>query len=397
MSLLTPPTVDRLRQQIASAFERGADTQVLSLLQALCRQCPDDAEAHYRLGVIEEQIGSPAGAREAYLQCVRLAPTNPTAYLYAGYCLQQQGLQRAALDLYSMGAELDERLLYLWQSNQQPLESQQRSAAASQALRGHLTMLHAQAVGDAEDCQRVAAAIWTRTHNAPLQFRVPQQQPQLFYLPGITASGFVDASHWPWAKQLQAAANTIQQELLQALPHIRAQGRPYLAAGTVFDEAFAPLVGSLDWTALDLFTEGVAHPALTGHFPETLAALRHAPLYGLDDNPFEVFFSLLRPGQHIKPHYGLSNHSLTVHLPLVLPQACWLRVGDETRQWHTGQITVFDDTFIHEACNDSDAERIVLIFSIWHPDLTRAEQQAIKRTFRARQQWLAQRQLPKLQ
>ena len=165
----------------------------------------------------------------------------------------------------------------------------------------------------------------------------------------------------------------------------------------MFDEAFAPLVGSLDWTALDLFTEGVAHPALTGHFPETLAALRHAPLYGLDDNPFEVFFSLLRPGQHIKPHYGLSNHSLTVHLPLVLPQACWLRVGDETRQWHTGQITVFDDTFIHEACNDSDAERIVLIFSIWHPDLTRAEQQAIKRTFRARQQWLAQRQLPKLQ
>jgi aspartyl/asparaginyl beta-hydroxylase (cupin superfamily) len=105
---------------------------------------------------------------------------------------------------------------------------------------------------------------------------------------------------------------------------------------------------------------------------------------------------VLRPGQHIKPHYGQSNHSLTVHLPLVLPKACWLRVGDETRHWRTGQVTVFDDTFIHEASNESDTERIVLIISIWHPDLTQAEQQAIKRAFGARQQLLAQRQLPKM-
>jgi aspartyl/asparaginyl beta-hydroxylase (cupin superfamily) len=107
-----------------------------------------------------------------------------------------------------------------------------------------------------------------------------------------------------------------------------------------------------------------------------------------------VFFSLLRPGQHIKPHYGLSNHSLTVHLPLVIPKKCWLRVGDETREWEAGRITAFDDTFIHEARNESAEERIVLIFSIWHPDLTESEQQAVKRSFRSRLRWLEKRRGP---
>ena len=108
-----PTPIDLLHQQIADAFEQGANRQALSLLQSLCRQCPNDAEAHYRLGVIEEQIGSAKGARWAYLQCLALAPTNPTAYLYAGYCLQQQGLHSAALNLYSLGADLDESILYL--------------------------------------------------------------------------------------------------------------------------------------------------------------------------------------------------------------------------------------------------------------------------------------------
>jgi aspartyl/asparaginyl beta-hydroxylase (cupin superfamily) len=167
-----------------------------------------------------------------------------------------------------------------------------------------------------------------------------------------------------------------------------------LPSGTQAGSAFTELVGSLNWTALDLFIDGHANTALTPFFPETLAALAQAPLYGLEERPFEVFFSLLRPGQHIKPHYGLSNHSLTVHLPLVIPKESWLRVGGEKRRWKQGELTVFDDTFLHEACNESEDERIVLIFSIWHPELSEAERDAIRRSFRARQRWLAMRRLP---
>jgi len=389
-----PSNAERLRQQISTAFETGAHQKGLGLLQTLCGQYPADAEAHYRLGVIEEQIGSATGARNAYLRCVALSPENPLAYLYAGYCLQQHGDHGSALALFSLGAELDENILYLWQSKHQPPESRQRSAAASQALRAHLSALHREAVGDSPDCRRVSSAIWTRTHDAAYELQVSRQQPQLFYLPELPATPYVDSHAWAWVDRLQSQAGEIRAELLAALPLIREKGRPYLPAGMVLNEAFAPLVGSLNWTALDLFRDGAINSDLSPYFPKLLAALKTTPLYGLDDTPFEVFFSLLRPGQHIKPHFGESNHSLTVHLPMLLPEDCWLRVGGETRRWQPTEITVFDDTFEHEASNESDQERIVLIFSIWHPDLSPAEQQAVQRSFVARKRWLAQRHIP---
>jgi aspartyl/asparaginyl beta-hydroxylase (cupin superfamily) len=125
--------------------------------------------------------------------------------------------------------------------------------------------------------------------------------------------------------------------------------------------------------------------------PETVNLLKHAPLYQLNDNPYEVFFSLLKPGQHIKPHFGLSNHSLTVHLPIIVPGNGHLRVGEKKNEWQEGKLIVFDDSFEHEAINNAEDIRVVLIFSIWHPDLSEIEKQDIKSCFSARTQWLTSR------
>jgi aspartyl/asparaginyl beta-hydroxylase (cupin superfamily) len=38
-----------------------------------------------------------------------------------------------------------------------------------------------------------------------------------------------------------------------------------------------------------------------------------------------------------------------------------------------GTAWVFDDTIEHEASNDSDHERTILIFDVWNPYLTEAE------------------------
>jgi aspartyl/asparaginyl beta-hydroxylase (cupin superfamily) len=45
------------------------------------------------------------------------------------------------------------------------------------------------------------------------------------------------------------------------------------------------------------------------------------------------------------------------------------RVGNDVREWVPGRAWVFDDTIEHEAWNDSDKLRVVLIFDIWHPHL----------------------------
>ena len=71
-------------------------------------------------------------------------------------------------------------------------------------------------------------------------------------------------------------------------------------------------------------------------------------------NPFRRrrttrFFPRLEPGAHIPPHSGILNCRLICHLPLIVPPGCWLRVGNETREWEEGKLMIFDDSMEHEA------------------------------------------------
>jgi aspartate beta-hydroxylase len=73
----------------------------------------------------------------------------------------------------------------------------------------------------------------------------------------------------------------------------------------------------------------------------------------------------------------VTNARLVTHLPLIVPDHCGFRVGNDTRRWVPGRAWVFDDTIEHEAWNDSDLLRVVLIFDIWHPHLTPPERALI--------------------
>jgi aspartyl/asparaginyl beta-hydroxylase (cupin superfamily) len=88
-----------------------------------------------------------------------------------------------------------------------------------------------------------------------------------------------------------------------------------------------------------------------------------------------AFFSILDAHTHIPAHTGITNTRLTVHLPLVVPSGCRFRVGSETRDWVAGEAWVFDDSINHEAWNDSDSSRAILLFDIWNPLLTPLEQE----------------------
>ena len=85
----------------------------------------------------------------------------------------------------------------------------------------------------------------------------------------------------------------------------------------------------------------------------------------------------VRVVEAIPPHVGVTNSRLVCHLPLIVPDGCWFRVGAETRHWHPGEAFVFDDTIEHEAMNPSNELRIVFIFDIWHPDLSTVEREAV--------------------
>jgi len=81
-------------------------------------------------------------------------------------------------------------------------------------------------------------------------------------------------------------------------------------------------------------------------------------------------FSFLEPKTKILPHLGYSKMVLRCHLPLIVPEGnkCAIRVGNETHFWKEGELVIFDDSFEHEAWNDSDRQRVVLMFDIPNPN-----------------------------
>lgn len=74
-----------------------------------------------------------------------------------------------------------------------------------------------------------------------------------------------------------------------------------------------------------------------------------------------AIFSSLAPGTHIVPHEGYIKTVLRCHLGLIVPDDCWIRVGDETKTWEAGKCLIFDDTFEHEVWNRSNSPRIILL------------------------------------
>jgi aspartyl/asparaginyl beta-hydroxylase (cupin superfamily) len=132
-----------------------------------------------------------------------------------------------------------------------------------------------------------------------------------------------------------------------------------------------------DWTAIHLWQNGRRVDANADCCPGTLDLLARFPQPQVRGAGPNAMFSLLAPNTSIPPHVGVANTRLVCHLPLVVPEGCWFRVGAETREWKVGEAFVFDDTIEHEAMNPSGELRVVFIFDIWHPDLSEVEREAV--------------------
>ncbi len=137
------------------------------------------------------------------------------------------------------------------------------------------------------------------------------------------------------------------------------------------------------WSAFYLWKDGAVVADHAVRCPRTMKALAEAPLTHVQGRSPAVLFSLLRPGTHIPPHNGFVNTRLICHLPLIVPGSCSLRVGNDTRDLVEGKAWLFDDTMEHEAWNDSDRTRVILLFEIWRPELTAEERRLVGAMFEA--------------
>jgi aspartyl/asparaginyl beta-hydroxylase (cupin superfamily) len=193
-------------------------------------------------------------------------------------------------------------------------------------------------------------------------------------IPRLPAIPFFDRSEFPFLDALEAKTDVIRTELEAAFATDKDQFTPYIAynPGDPVNQ-WRELNHSQKWSAYHLWRNGKAVDENLKRCPQTAKALRSISLAGIDGLCPNVFFSALQPHTHIPPHNGESNARLIAHLPLIVPAGCRFRVGFEQRDWKVGECLIFDDTIEHEAVNNSDELRVVLIFDLWNPLLSEAE------------------------
>jgi aspartate beta-hydroxylase len=203
--------------------------------------------------------------------------------------------------------------------------------------------------------------------------------PKEAFFPYLPALEFFPRELFPWLGILEAATEDIVAEALAVFRTESADFAPYInfSPGTPLDE-WAPFNRSMDWSVYSILHDGAPVPAHQAACPKTTAVLAQLPLCDVPDCAPGAYFSVLKPHTRLPPHTGTTNTRSIVHLPLVIPPGCRFRVGAETRTWEKGKAWVFDDTIEHDAWNDSEQIRIILIFDIWNPLLTSAERDLVR-------------------
>jgi aspartyl/asparaginyl beta-hydroxylase (cupin superfamily) len=202
------------------------------------------------------------------------------------------------------------------------------------------------------------------------------------HYPFLPADEYFDREHFPWLGELEAQTDVIRAELIELLASDDAGLEPYVTMppGTPRN-IWTELNNSPAWSALHLWKEGERIDGACARAPKTAKAVEALPLAGIPGRAPTVFFSILQAGKHIPPHTGVTNTRTIIHLPLIVPPGCAFRVGGETRKWREGEAFAFDDTIEHEAWNNSDQDRAVLILDCWNPHLSEHERDMICRLF----------------
>jgi len=379
------------RYRLAAILFQGGDAKSAAVeLQTLVKLSPDTLEFRFRSAHVLSELGDTVAAAAELLEAVRLDPANIVLQLQHGALCLKTGDEEGALSSFqralTMAPQLD-----TYASDPRvpaPLAETMRTALSSLGkMRSEFTDATLAAVTDAYPQTDVSRLRQACEECGSPSGNGDQHQPTLLYLPGIPSRGWYERDMLPWIDEVEAMYPDIQAEL-DALVRDEAPFEPYIPAASAGTSSGSKLVGSMNWNSYRFYADGKAFTAHSEACPTTASVIDRVPTPYIRRHSPEMFFSRLRPKTQIEPHFGKMNVRLTVHLALTIPSDCGIKVGGETRGWTPGQVLAFDDSIKHEAWNDSDDERIVLIFEAWNPDVSEVERFGIEQFFEHRMAWL---------
>jgi aspartyl/asparaginyl beta-hydroxylase (cupin superfamily) len=358
------------------AFRYGDHATARLAFERLVRATPDDPQAWINLALACQAQKDEAAEQTAIHNALVADPSNMVALILRANLLERQGKTHQSASVYGAVAQVAPPLAQLEPGMRDAVKHAMKYVDDYQAgygrfLDNFLEQQYQRHAG--EDLGRFRESIDIMVGRK----RRYESESMMYHYPGLVPIPFLPRADFPWLDAIEAGTDAIRDEFLAVLQ--KEDGfTPYLTyADDVPHNQFAELNNSPNWSAFHLLKDGAPVEANAAQCPRTMALLGGAPQPEQAGRTPTAMFSLLKPKTRIPPHVGVSNARLVTHLPLIVPPGCGFRVANETRQWVPGQAWVFDDTIEHEAWNDSDKLRVVLIFDIWHPHLSPAERDMI--------------------
>ncbi len=360
------------------AMQRGAFLDAVSFFQRACAAKPDDLFGRLMLAGARREQGDVQGELKEIDAALTIDPYFVPGILAKAQWHERRGSSSMAVFYYKTAVKLappdHEIPTFLRSQLQYAREKAERGMAAMEA---HLNAATEQMIAKlpAAEAERWRESIAIRSGRSE-PFHATCNQ---FLVPRLPAIPFFDRALFPWAEVLEAKTELITQELTRLLASKSEDFIPYISMkpGEPVNQ-WAALNKSSNWSVFHLIKHGVRVEEHCRECPETMKALEATDLADIEGYCPNVMFSALAPHTSIPPHSGETNARLVAHLPLIVPDKCRYRVGFEHRTWEVGKLLIFDDTIEHEALNDSDELRVVLLFDIWHPLLSSAERKVMR-------------------
>lgn len=176
----------------------------------------------------------------------------------------------------------------------------------------------------------------------------------------IGNTAFFEADQFSWVSELEQNWQLIHQELEEVL---KAKDQLPNFQDISPDQGYSTTQDNL-WKTYFFYGYGIKVDKNCQRCPETTRIIENIP--GMKT----AFFSILFPGKHIPEHRGPYKGVIRCLFGLKIPEPrekCRIRVGTETRTWETGKCMIFDDSFPHEAWNETEKIRVVLFLDIMRP------------------------------
>jgi len=181
----------------------------------------------------------------------------------------------------------------------------------------------------------------------------------LVYLSSKTPNtAYLDESHFPEMQVIKNNWQVFREEGLR----LRQDGATHGVVTENTDIAFHSFY-KRGWKSFYITWYGHPLPSAERLCPRSVELLRQVPTIrgALFANlPAGAFL-----GRHRDPFAGFVRYQLGLDTPN--SDDCWIRVDGEKRSWRDGEVLIFDETYVHDASNFTDKDRLILFCDVERP------------------------------